>query len=178
MGRDSDDRSAFAATAVSQYGRRLKRFFATRVRSRSDASDLAQEVFLRLLRVRDHDSIRSPESYLFTIANHLLHQHALRASALPETVDIDELCGELRAAERDDPAQSADMQLRIEQLDRALTGLSPLERSALLLHRCAGFSIEEIGEQLGVARSTAKKYLARALLHCRDGRLGRGVEGA
>jgi DNA-directed RNA polymerase specialized sigma24 family protein len=36
-----------------------------------------------------------------------------------------------------------------------------------MLHRFAGFSIEEIGQQLGVSRPTAKKYLARALTHCR-----------
>jgi DNA-directed RNA polymerase specialized sigma24 family protein len=41
-----------------------------------------------------------------------------------------------------------------------------------MLHRFAGFSIEEIGKQLGVSRPTAKKYLARALTHCRAAEAG------
>ena len=35
-------------------------------------------------------------------------------------------------------------------------------------NKLSSFSIEEIGQQLGVSRPTAKKYLARALTHCRD----------
>ena len=40
--------------------------------------------------------------------------------------------------------------------------------TTLLLHRFGGLSIEECGKQLGVSRPAAKKYLARALIHCRD----------
>jgi DNA-directed RNA polymerase specialized sigma24 family protein len=36
-----------------------------------------------------------------------------------------------------------------------------------VLHRRDGFSLEEIASQLGVSRPMAKKYLAKALLHCR-----------
>jgi hypothetical protein len=37
-----------------------------------------QEVYLRLLRVEDHETIRNPQAYLYTIANHVLYQHTLR----------------------------------------------------------------------------------------------------
>jgi DNA-directed RNA polymerase specialized sigma24 family protein len=46
--------------------------------------------------------------------------------------------------------------------------LPPKISTTLLLHRFAGLSIEEIGQHLGVSRPTAKKYLARALIQCRD----------
>jgi DNA-directed RNA polymerase specialized sigma24 family protein len=46
----------------------------------------------------------------------------------------------------------------------------------LLLHRLAGNSIAEIAHELGVAQITVKKYLAKALLHCRDvGEAGKEV---
>lgn len=166
------DKQLFAAAIATRYGRRLKQFLSARVRNAADASDLSQEVFLRLLRIENHESIRSPESYLFTIASHVLHQYTLRRGATPEAIDIDELCTELRAGDEDDPAAQADTQLRIDRLQQALAQLPPMEKSALLLHRFAGFSIEEIGEHIGVARPTAKKYLAKALIHCRNLRAG------
>jgi RNA polymerase sigma factor (sigma-70 family) len=40
--------------------------------------------------------------------------------------------------------------------------------TALVLHRVAGYSVQEVGDELGVSRETAKKYLARAVEHCRN----------
>jgi len=37
-----------------------------------------------------------------------------------------------------------------------------------VLHRVAGYSVQEVGDELGVSRETAKKYLARAVEHCRN----------
>jgi RNA polymerase sigma factor (sigma-70 family) len=138
------------------------------LRNAADAPDLAQEVFLRLMRVEHHESIRSPEAYLFTVASHVLHQHALRQSATPATVDISELFSELHLSSNEEPASRADVQQRLEHLQYSLNQLPPKVSTTLMLHRFAGFSIEEIGEQLGVSRPTAKKYLARALTHCRE----------
>ena len=68
----------FVAIIAARYGTRLRRFLAVRLRNADDVPDLAQEVFLRLLRVEGYESIRSPEAYLFTIASHVVHQHAVR----------------------------------------------------------------------------------------------------
>jgi DNA-directed RNA polymerase specialized sigma24 family protein len=46
--------------------------------------------------------------------------------------------------------------------------LSPKAQATLLLHRRDGYSLEEIGAQLGVSRAMAAKYLAKALFHCRQ----------
>jgi RNA polymerase sigma factor (sigma-70 family) len=163
-----DIRHRFVSNIASRYGDRLRRFLSQRLRNVSDASDLAQEVFLRLMRVDHHETIRSPEAYLFTVASHVLHQHTLRQLTSPVTVDISELFVELQLTSHDDPAACADVAQRIEQLECSLKQLPPKVSTTLLLHRFAGFSIEEIGQQLGVSRSTAKKYLARALTHCRE----------
>lgn len=163
-----DVRQTFVSEIASRYGDRLRRFLTQRLRNVSDAPDLAQEVFLRLMRVEHHETIRSPEAYLFTVASHVLHQHTLRQSMSPLTVDISELFSELQLISNDDPAASVDVAQRIEHLEHSLKQLPPKISTTLMLHRFAGFSIEEIGQQLGVSRRTAKKYLARALTHCRD----------
>lgn len=120
------------------------------------------------MRVKNDETIRSPEAYLLTVASHVLHQHNLKQSATPPSVDISELLSDLELTSSDDPAYETDLAQRIEHLERTLGELPPRMSAALILHRFDGLSIEEIGHQLRVARPTAKKYLARALMHVRD----------
>src|ERR1044071_5441461 len=46
-------------------------FLRRRLARTTDAQDISQEVFLRMLRVEDLSSIRDPQGYLFTVANNL-----------------------------------------------------------------------------------------------------------
>jgi RNA polymerase sigma factor (sigma-70 family) len=165
-------RQNFVSAIAIRYGERLRSFLSKRLRNEADAPDLAQEVFLRLMRVEHHESIRSPEAYLFTVASHVLHQHTLKQSATPISVDISELFADLQLTSGSDPCSNADIAQRIENLERSLKELPPKISTTLMLHRFAGFSIEEIGQHLGVARPTAKKYLARALTHVRNAHEG------
>jgi len=165
------DHRTFVAAIAARYGRRLRRFLSVRLRSAQDVPDLAQEVFLRLLRAEGHESIRSPEAYLFTIASHVVHQHAVRRSNEPVSVDIADVLADLRTAASDDPPDQAEHAQRLEELERILQELPVRVATALVLHRLEGYSVQEIGEALGVARETAKKYLARAAEHCRNRQL-------
>lgn len=169
----AESQRSFVAALAAKYGQRLRRFLSSRARNPADVPDLAQEVFLRLMRVEQHAVIRSPEAYLFTVASHVVHQHTLREASAPRAIDITELLTELELTSTDDPAAAAETQERLQNLQRALNELPPKYMTTLLLHRFAGFSIEEIGKQLGVARPTAKKYLAQALIHCRNARAHR-----
>lgn len=163
------DKQAFVADIERQHGQRLRRFLASRLpRHGADVQDLVQEVFLRLLRIGRHETIRSSEAYLFTIAFHVLHQHAMRRSAMPEAVEISSLIDEMECAPQSDPARQVETQQRLEELAGALQQLPPKAQAVLLLHRRDGYSLEQIAAQLGVSRSMAAKYLGRALLHCRQ----------
>src|ERR1700720_4413409 len=50
----------------------LQTFFRRRIRSKADAPDLAQEVYVRMLRISDQEAIRNPVHYLYTVANNLV----------------------------------------------------------------------------------------------------------
>ena len=113
-----ETRYTFVSEIAGRYGRRLLSFFTQRLRNRADAPDLAQEVFLRLMRVEHHETIRSPEAYLFTVASHVLHQHALRQASTPASIDISELFAELQPTSDDDLPARVDAQQRLEQIDR------------------------------------------------------------
>lgn len=164
---EKNGRESFVAGVASQYGQRLRRFLAARLRNAGDAPDLAQEVYLRLLRMDRHELIRNPEAYLFTVASHLLSEHTLRQTAAPIVVDIGEIFGELHTVPDDDPSESADRQQRIQALARVVEKLSPKAQATLLLHRRDGYTLEEIAGELGVSRDMAKKYLAKALGYCK-----------
>lgn len=163
----SDNRS-FVAAIAARYGPRLRRFLSVRLRNAADVPDLAQEVFLRLLRVDGYENIRSPEAYLFTIASHVIHQHAVRKSSEPVSVDVAEVFSELRTGSSDDPADQVAQSQRFDEFERMLAHLPTRVATALVLHRVAGYSVQEVGDELGVSRETAKKYLARAVEHCRN----------
>ena len=164
-----NEKQAFVADLERQHGQRLRRFLASRLRhGTADVEDLVQEVFLRLLRIARHETIRSSESYLYMVAFHVLHQHLLRRAAAPEAVEISALINEMESTPADDPLAQAQMQQQLQALQDALSQLSPKAQAVLLLHRRDGYSLEEIGVQLGFSRANAAKYLSKALLHCRQ----------
>src|ERR1700733_15534338 len=68
----------------------LETFFLRRVRSKADASDLAQEVYVRMLRISDKEAIRNPVHYLYTVASNLVKEHAVLDRRWANSVDIDE----------------------------------------------------------------------------------------
>lgn len=167
------DKRAFVAAVASQHGQRLRRFLAARLRNDSDVPDLAQEVFLRLLRLRSHETIRTPEAYLLTIAGHVVHQHTLRQSATPEAIDIMDAVAESEALITPDSGDEIDTQREIQALMRALGELPRNVQACFILQRLYGYSLDEIVTNVGIARSTVKKYLVLAVTHCQKRLHGR-----
>lgn len=167
----SGDKQTFVADLERQHGRRLRRFLASRLRRHAaDVEDLVQEIFLRLLRIDRHETIRSSESYLYMVAFHVLHQHLLRHAAAPEAIEISALINEMESSPQDDPVAQAQTHQELRDLQGALRQLPLKAQAVLLLHRRDGYSLEEIGRQMGFSRANAAKYLSKALLHCRQHR--------
>jgi RNA polymerase sigma factor (sigma-70 family) len=161
------DAQSLVATLVASHGAQLRRFLMGRVRNSADMPDILQEVYLRMLRVPTAESIRSPEAYLFTVAQHVVQQHALKQSTLPPLVELSRVMDAPPAAPDVDPVLDLDAQQCIDRLQGALDGLSPKARATFLLHRRDGLSFDEIAACLGISRAMAKKYLAQALFQMR-----------
>jgi len=160
------DRQRFVADLAVRYGQRLRAFLAARLRNSTDTADLAQEVFLRLLRVDRHDQIRNPEAYLLTVASHVIHQHALNQTTVPEPLDLSDERLDERLKIESDPVGQVHLERRLEALDRTLANLPLNTRAAFVLQRRDGCTVDEIAKRLGVSRAAVKKYLARALAQC------------
>jgi RNA polymerase sigma-70 factor (ECF subfamily) len=162
------DRQAFVAGLIAGHGEQLRRFLLVRVRNAADVPDICQEVYLRMLRVPNVESIRSPEAYLFTVARHVIQQHALKQSATPPSVELTEMFNSPHVAPDADPLLDLDAQQCLERLQSALDQLSPKLRATFMLHRRDGLSFDEIGARLNISRAMVKKYLMQALMQLRQ----------
>ena len=151
----------------SAHGAALRRFFYHRTRSPAEAVELAQEVFLRMLQVKDIDSIRDPERYLFTIAINLVREYAERKRRTQGTLDVNDPAVEAEMAELPSFSRQADAAERIRRLREVLAELSPKCYAAVELQYKYELSYEEIAQRLGVSTHMVKKYLSQALVHCR-----------
>jgi RNA polymerase sigma-70 factor (ECF subfamily) len=151
---------------VASHGAQLRRYLISRVRNSADVPDLVQEVFLRMLRIPDHDAVRSPEAYLFTVAQHVAHQHAIRRSNSTLPTELQDMLTELAEVPHD-PAAEISAQQSLEELNLALRRLSARERATFLYHRRDGLTLQDIADRFGVSRQMVKKYLAKAVLELR-----------
>lgn len=158
----------FVAAVEQAHGRRLRRFFSARTRNAADVPDLVQEVFLRLLRIERHETIRNPQAYLYTVASHVLHQHALRDTVANEVVRFTDVLPDLRLSAESDPALEIETEQYFEALGRALEQHSPRAYATLILHRCRGIPLKDLSLQLGVSYTMVKRYLAQALAYCQQ----------
>lgn len=166
-GVTTQNRRNFMTAMEKAHGRQLRRFLSARLRGASaDIPDLLQEIFMRLLRIKDHEAIRNPQAYLYTVANHVLHQYALQRSMRPEATNPLELVASLQAQTVPDPAEELEVEQRLEAVADALRKLSPRVYATLVMYRCEGMTLMEIGERLGVSHVMARKYLVRAIAYC------------
>src|SRR3979411_2148438 len=146
----------FVSAMERTHSRAVRSFLATRMRHASaDVPDLVQEVFLRLLRVPDHETIRNPQAYLYTIAGHVLHQYTLGRALVAEPIDPADIAVELGASLDSDPATAVELEQRFELIGKDLEQLSPRAYTTLMMFRCEGATLTEIGKRLGVSRVMA-----------------------
>lgn len=163
----AESKMAFVERLFARHRNALQAFFFRRLRIKADAADLAQEVYLRMLRVSDPDSIRNPEAYLFAVAGNLVRENAIADRRQAESADVEEAESQQLLADLPDFDAPLDTGRRVERLREVLGQLSPKCRAAVVLQYRYELSYQEIAERLGVSTHMVKKYLAQALGHCR-----------
>jgi len=135
---------------------RLLRVLSLITGNRAEAEDLAQEAFTRVFERWDTvATMEDPAGYLHRTAMNLFRSQYRRAAR------------GLKRAIGGAPAQ--DVFQHVEDRDvaaKALAGLTPRQRAALVLTEALGYSGEETGRLLGIRASTvyALTHQARAAL--------------
>ncbi len=167
----TSESKTWADAMLAAGGRKLRAFLRRRVRNAADVPDLAQEVYLRLLRIPDPAAVANPEAYVFAVAGNLVKEHAVMTKRAGQSVSPD------------DPAVAADLSFlpafeteadesRQEALLQIALGELPAKcRAAVVMQYRDGLSYAEIAEKLGVSTNMITKYRAQAIAHFRR-RLG------
>jgi RNA polymerase sigma factor (sigma-70 family) len=163
-----DDKRAFWARMFTKHQSALTGFFRRRVAHPWDAQDLAQEVYLRLLRVdsRDGSAIDNPEAYLYTVAANLVKEHGVLQKRVPQSLDIASVFPELEApggSAQDEVERDARYAWLRDTLDR----LPPRCRAVMVMQYRDNMSYEQIAAELGVSTHMVKKTVVKALALCR-----------
>jgi RNA polymerase sigma factor (sigma-70 family) len=144
----------------------LRSFLRRRLRSRDDAEDLAQEVYLRMARHPDLGQVQCLKAFAFQTALNLVRDRSRRSYTRSQRVSVSIDRVELSGG--DDPLEQASHDEGLELVVRALSQLPEKTRRALLLHRIEGLRYSEIANHLGVSVSMVEKHISAALAVLRE----------
>ena len=164
----TDPRPSLVERLYAEHRSGLQNFFRRRIRTKASAPDLAQEVYMRMLRVSDPSSIRNPSVYLYTVANNLAKEYATLDRRQTGSRPI----GDTRTNEQLEPETvnalevELDTRQRVSQLQVILRQLRPKCRAAVVLRFVHELSYREIAIHLGVSGEMARKYVDQGLAHC------------
>ncbi|NEU14370.1 RNA polymerase sigma factor [Methylobacterium sp. BTF04] len=164
-----DERASQLANLYRAHCKALLRFLGRKV-GQNDASDLAQEAFIRVARTEyGQTRIQNERAFLFQIAANLVVDHKraqLRQSRVLTTVEIDDLL--TVADETPGPEQQARSRVDLQTLGAALRELPPRRAEAFRLSRIEGLSHPSIAARLGVSLRTVEAEVRMALDHCAE----------
>lgn len=139
---------------VRRYGDTVYRLAYAQTRSRHDADDIFQEVFLRVAQRRPvFDSDAHAKAWLLRVTLNCLKSH-WRAAWRRHDVPLDERIPLPAPEER--------------ALDDALRQLAPKYRAAVHLYYYEGYSAEEIARMTGEKPSAIRTRLTRARAQLRE----------
>lgn len=140
----------------------LKGWLQRRLNCSSDAADLVQDTFIKVLG-RNLDGVREPRAFLRTIAHGLMVDKVRRKEL--ERAYLSTL-QQLPEAMAPSPELTCSILESLYELDRLLATLPSKARQAFLLCQIDGLKYAEAAQCLGVTVSSIKKYMHSALLLC------------
>ncbi|MYD64764.1 MAG: sigma-70 family RNA polymerase sigma factor [Chloroflexi bacterium] len=152
----SGDQDAMGAL-YDAYSDRLYRYCLTRVGDETEAEDLAEDVFLKVLGAIDRFEWRPGEggqripfgAWLFRIARNEIASYRRRAASRPRTAELPADLPEVLHDTRRGPAELAETKLTIEEVFRAVRELPDAQREVILLRFASGLTVAETAAALG-----------------------------
>ena len=156
--------AAQVAGLFREHNRTLIAFLSSRLDSVAEAQEVAQEAYVRLLRLENPEQVGFLRAYLFRIASNLavdrLRQRSVRSEAIEENLFeewLDTPVPERRA-------------LAVDQLQLVREALRELPRktsAAFVMHAIDGQGFDAIARTMKLTERMVRYHVARAMAHCR-----------
>ena len=133
------------AGLFDEYYNKIARYAFVRVRSRTEAEDIASEVFLKALHsLESYKQQGIPmQAWLFRIAHNLVVDH-FRKMAKKKTIPIDSV----QIESVTDPVRTTEMNIELARVNKAMEQLTPAQREVIRLRFFGGFTSKEVGQIL------------------------------
>jgi RNA polymerase sigma factor (sigma-70 family) len=144
----------------------LRGFLRRLLRCDDAAADVAQDAYLRLLRLAPRTAPDNPRAYLFQVAANAARDRMAGEQRRNLVVDGGALL-ETAACPKPDAEAAAMARNRLRILAAAVEDLPPRCREVFLMSRLDGLRNGEIAARLGISRNMVEKHIIKAMLHCR-----------
>lgn len=167
--RSAEAGGAIQADAVEDLFRRhnrlLVQLLTARLGSVQAAKEVAQEAYVRLLKLDEDQAVSHQRAYLFKIAQNLATDRLRHREKVRRSQDF-EFFEEVDAAA--DPMRSAAADQELRFLLAVLKELPPKCQQAFRLHRFGGLSFGEVAVEMALTERMIRIYVARALAYCQS----------
>ncbi len=129
----------------NEYYDKIARYAFVRVRSRTEAEDIAAEVFLKALHsLESYKQQGIPmQAWLFRIAHNLVVDH-FRKTAKKKTIPIDSV----QIESVTDPVRTTEANIELARVNKAMEQLTPAQREVIRLRFFGGFTSKVVGQIL------------------------------
>jgi RNA polymerase sigma-70 factor, ECF subfamily len=160
--------AAAVRECIDQYGALVWSIARRLSRTRADAEDATQEIFLDIWRsaARFDPSQGSDKVFIAMIARRRLIDRLRKSSAEPPMDPVEVL--DTMASTNASTSSSSETSMEAEQARRALAELRPEQRQVLELGLLHGLSQSEIAARLQMPLGTVKSFMRRGLIKVRE----------
>ncbi len=144
---------------------RIARYIYTRIGDKSEAEDLASEVFLKALEsLKTYKERGVPmQAWLYKIAHNLVVDH-LRKSTKYKTSPIEDF----EIEDETDPVSAAETVLEMERVKVAMQKLTESQREVIQLRFFSGLTSQEVAQILDKSDGSVREMQSAALARLRQ----------
>ena len=159
-----------AAELDTRFRAPLMAYFLRRVANRSEAEDLTQETFVRLIAAHSFKQAEQANAYVFRVASNLLRDRfrsRTRWQKYPITAFDPDQLDEMEAliAEDRGPERVLIAKESLIEVLQCLDELGERTKNVFILFRLEGMKQKEIAELYCMGLSTVEKHVMAAALH-------------
>jgi RNA polymerase sigma factor (sigma-70 family) len=147
-----------------EHNEALIRFLRGRVGSHNEALEVAQEAYVRLLSLDQPGAISYLRAFLFKTAANIAIDRRRRHQ------NFDKVAGRqlfTELTENRTPERQLSGEQTLRHLGVLIENMPPKCRESFVMNQIQGLDAATIAHRLGITDSMVRKYVVRALLHCR-----------
>jgi len=152
----------------NKYNQALQGFIERRLRSKEDAEDVAQEVYMRLIQHQKIDDYEPSFSLLRKIASNLMADRFRRQRVRHSNAHVPLDNYDIMSPDAN-PEQIVRTKEGLEIYKNVLNSLNKKTKQAFVLNRYKGLTYEQIAVEMQISIGMVRKHMSQALRQLRDG---------